>query len=202
MPCKDLGVFVSMLAIAGLAACGSSGGSSTSSNGKVTLTLFQCQTCVPFAWQISAFEKAYPKITINVESVPFGEFYTKTAVLAASSSPPDLYTVDQPTIANLAAGNVIQPLNKYLAPSYVQSLTSAARADFTYNGKLLLTGADPYIPGAVLQSDPTEQGRDHRADLAVERVDLAASSRGHEKCQKSRVHAGEHSLGPGANHVR
>jgi ABC-type glycerol-3-phosphate transport system substrate-binding protein len=132
-----------MLAIGGLAACGSSGGNSAqSSNGKVTLTLFQCQECVPFPWQISAFEKAYPKIHINVQSVPFGEFYTKTAVLAASSSPPDLYTVDQPTIANLAAGKVIQPLDKYLSPSYVQSMTTAARADFTYNGKL-------YSPGPI-----------------------------------------------------
>ena len=137
------GAFVSMLAIGGLAACGSSGGNSAkSSNGNVTLTLFQCQQCVPFPWQISAFEKAYPKIHINVQSVPFGEFYTKTAVLAASSSPPDLYTVDQPTIANLAAGNVIQPLDKYLSSSYVQSMTTAARADFTYNGKL-------YSPGPI-----------------------------------------------------
>lgn len=135
------GVFVFMLAIAGLAACGSSG-SSASSNGTVTLTLFQCETCVPFPWQISDFEKAYPKIHINVESVPFGEFYAKTAVLAASSSPPDLYTVDQPTIANLAAGKVIQPLTKYLAPSYVQSMTAAARADFSYNGQL-------YSPGPI-----------------------------------------------------
>lgn len=137
------GAFVSLLAIGGLAACGSSGGSSTqSSNGKVTLTLFQCQECVPFPWQISAFEKAYPKIHINVESVPFGEFYTKTAVLAASSSPPDLYTVDQPTIANLAAGRVILPLDKYLSQSYVQSMSAAARADFTYQGKL-------YSPGPI-----------------------------------------------------
>lgn len=137
------GAFVSMLAIGGLAACGSSGGNNAqSSNGKVTLTLFQCQECVPFPWQISAFEKAYPKIHINVESVPFGEFYTKTAVLAASSSPPDVYTVDQPTIANLAAGNVIQPLNKYLSSSYVSSMTAAARADFTYQGKL-------YSPGPI-----------------------------------------------------
>ena len=138
------GAFVSMLAIGGLAACGSSSGgsSSQSSNGKVTLNLFECQECIPFPWQVSAFEKAYPKIHINVDSVPFGEFYTKTAVLAASSSPPDLYTVDQPTIANLAAGNVIQPLDKYLSQSYVQSMSAASRADFTYQGKL-------YSPGPI-----------------------------------------------------
>lgn len=134
---------IALLATGILAACSSGGSSSSgSSNGNVTLTLFQCQTCVPFPWQISAFEKAYPKVHIRVESVPFGEFYTKTAVLAASSSPPDLYTVDQPTIANLAAGHVILPLNKYLSSSYVQSLTAAARADFTYNGQI-------YSPGPI-----------------------------------------------------
>lgn len=136
-----LGGVTVLVTAAGLAAC-SSGGGSTSSNGNVTLTVFECQTCTPQPWQVSAFEKAYPKIQIKVESVPFGEFYTKTAVVAASSSPPDVYTVDQPTIANLAAGQVIMPLNKYLSASYIQSLTPAARADFTYNGQI-------YSPGPI-----------------------------------------------------
>jgi fructooligosaccharide transport system substrate-binding protein len=140
------GAFASLLAIGALAACSSSGGgsssSSSSSSGKVTLTLFQCETCVPFPWQISAFEKAYPKIKIDVQQVPFGEFYAKTAVLAASSSPPDIYTVDQPTMANLAAGGVIQPVNKFLSPSYIASMTTASKADFSYNGKL-------YSPGPI-----------------------------------------------------
>jgi ABC-type glycerol-3-phosphate transport system substrate-binding protein len=72
--------------------------------------------------------------------VPFGEFYTKTAVLAASSNPPDVFAVDQPTIPNLAAGHVILPLNKYLSPSYINSLTAAARADYTYKGQIYSTG--------------------------------------------------------------
>lgn len=117
-------------------------GIAAASSGTVTLTLFQCETCVPFPWQIKDFEKAYPNIKINVEQVPFGEFYAKTAVLAASSSPPDLYTVDQPTIANLAAGKVIMPLTKLLPASYVNSLTAAARADYSYDGQI-------YSPGPI-----------------------------------------------------
>jgi fructooligosaccharide transport system substrate-binding protein len=108
----------------------------------VTLNVFQCEQCVPFPWQVTAFEKAYPSIKLNVSSVPFGEFYTKEAVLAASSSPPDVYAVDQPTLANLAAAGVILPLNKYLSPSYISSLNQAAVSEFSYNGKL-------YSPGPI-----------------------------------------------------
>lgn len=147
---RSLAVLLLLSAVL-LAACSSSSSSPTSSSSSssstksrapVTLTLFKCSTCTPFPWQIAAFEKAYPSIKINVEQVPFGEFYAKTAVLAASSSPPDLYTVDQPTIANLAAGHVILPLTKYLSKAYVDSLTPAARSDFTYDGQI-------YSPGPI-----------------------------------------------------
>jgi ABC-type glycerol-3-phosphate transport system substrate-binding protein len=108
----------------------------------VTLTLFRPTTNYPYNWQISDFEKAYPDIHISVEQVPFGNFYAKTSVLADSSNPPDLYTVDQPTISNLAVAKAILPLNSYLSTSYVDSLTSAARADLSYDGKI-------YSPGAI-----------------------------------------------------
>lgn len=132
---------VGLTAAAMLAACGGSSGNSSTSNA-VTLSLFTCQQCAPFPWQISDFEAANPNIHIKVDSVPFGQFYAKTSVLAASDSPPDLFTVDQPTIANLAAGHVIMPLDNLLSASYVDSLTSAARADFSYNGKI-------YSPGPI-----------------------------------------------------
>jgi len=106
----------------------------------VTLTLFQCETCTPFPWEVSAFEKAYPTIKLNIEQVPFGEFYTKTAVLASSSSPPDIYAVDDPTMANLAAGDVLMPLTHLLPASYINSITPAARADYTYNGQIYSAG--------------------------------------------------------------
>jgi ABC-type glycerol-3-phosphate transport system substrate-binding protein len=106
----------------------------------VTLSVFSSTGNLPYPWQISAFEKAYPNIRINLSTVPFGEFYTKTAVLAASSNPPDVFAVDQPTISNLAAGKVILPLNKYLPAGYANSLTAAARADYTYKGQIYSPG--------------------------------------------------------------
>ncbi|HTT92829.1 MAG TPA: extracellular solute-binding protein [Acidimicrobiales bacterium] len=106
----------------------------------VTLSLFNCDSCVPYAWQISDFEKAYPSIRINLSEVPFGDFYTKEGILAASSSPPDVYDVDQPTIANLAAAGALLPLNKYLPASYISGLNPAAVKEFSYNGQLYSPG--------------------------------------------------------------
>jgi fructooligosaccharide transport system substrate-binding protein len=114
----------------------------TNAGAVVTLQLFQCETCTPFPYQITDFEKAHPNIHIAVSQVPFGEFYAKTSVLAGSSSPPDIYTVDQPTIANLAAAGVILPLTKLLSPSYVSSLNASAKAELSYNGQL-------YSPGPI-----------------------------------------------------
>jgi fructooligosaccharide transport system substrate-binding protein len=120
---------------------------SAASGPTITLNLFTCSSdCVPQPWQITDFQKLHPNIKISVSQVPFGQFYAKTSVLAGSNNPPDVYTVDQPTISNLAAAKVIIPLTKYFPASYVKSLTPAARSELMYQGKL-------YSPGPV---DTTE----------------------------------------------
>lgn len=112
----------------------------------VTLHIFQAEGDEPQPWQVTEFERAYPNIKVDVSEVPFSEFYAKEAILAASSNPPDVYAVDQPTIANLAAAGVIMPLTKYLSPSYVNAMNPAAKTAFSYKGQL-------YSPGPV---DTTE----------------------------------------------
>jgi fructooligosaccharide transport system substrate-binding protein len=122
-----------------LAGCSSSG-SGSDSGGKVTLNIFRCTGCMPFDWQIDDFEKANPNITVKAQQVPFGSFYDKTSVLAASSNPPDVYTADQPTIANLASQGVISALDNDLPKSYVDDMTDSSKAGLTWDGKLYSPG--------------------------------------------------------------
>jgi len=147
---KRLAAYSTAITVAALlvAGCGSSGNSTAKgdssgiTNGTVTLTLLRVESNIPYSYQIRAFEKRHPNIHINVEQVPFGQFYAKTAVLASSSNPPDIYDVDAPTLANLAAAGVLLPLNGIISNSYFSTLTSAARKELSYDGKY-------YSPGPI-----------------------------------------------------
>jgi ABC-type glycerol-3-phosphate transport system substrate-binding protein len=106
----------------------------------VTLTLFEASDNPPFANQITAFEKAYPNVHVSVSSTPYGEMLTKEQTLVASGNTPDLLALDQPTIAYFAAAGALLPLNNYLPKGYIASLTSGARQDLSYNGKIYSSG--------------------------------------------------------------
>jgi fructooligosaccharide transport system substrate-binding protein len=119
---------------------GCSGGGSGSDGGNVTLNVFRCTGCMPFDWQIDEFEAANPTVSVQVQEVPFGEFYDRTAVLATSSTPPDVYVADQPTIPNLATDGVIAPLTGDLDQAYVDDMTDGAKAGLTWEGELYSPG--------------------------------------------------------------
>ncbi|GAA1922291.1 sugar ABC transporter substrate-binding protein [Microbacterium aoyamense] len=125
---------------AGVLLAGCSAGGGDDASGEVTLDVFRCTGCMPFDWQIEEFEAANPTITIQVQEVPFGEFYDRTAVLATSANPPDVYVADQPTIPNLATDGVIAPLTDDLDAEYVDDMTDGAKAGLTWDGELYSPG--------------------------------------------------------------
>jgi fructooligosaccharide transport system substrate-binding protein len=126
------------LVLAGCSGGGNSGGGEA--GGDVTLNVFRCTGCMPFDWQIDEFEAANEGITVEVQEVPFGEFYDRTAVLATSATPPDVYVADQPTIPNLATDGVIAPLTDDLDADYVADMTDGAKAGLTWDGELYSPG--------------------------------------------------------------
>src|SRR5579862_7038567 len=90
-------------ALAAIAGCGSSGssgasGSSGSSNGKVTLTFFGADygtgpsNSTTKYWDAvaAAFHQAHPSITVNVQTVDWTDFPTKSATLIQNKQYPDI----------------------------------------------------------------------------------------------------------------
>src|SRR5690348_18077031 len=85
-------------ALAAVAGCGSSGSSSASSNGKVTLTFFGADygtgpsNSTTKYWDAiaTAFHQAHPNITVNVQTVNWTDFPTKSATLIQNKQFPDI----------------------------------------------------------------------------------------------------------------
>ena len=82
-----------VLAGAALAACGSSG---ASSSGKTNLTIWSCQGCwgTNFPTVLKQFHTAHPNITISTRTIPFASYDNTLAQAFASGSGPDVIWIN------------------------------------------------------------------------------------------------------------
>ena len=61
----------------------------------VTITWFLTVSSAQNTWEramVSAFEKKYPNIRVNLETVPYNQFDSKLSAMFASGNPPDVWT--------------------------------------------------------------------------------------------------------------
>ena len=166
-------------ALAAVAGCGSSGSSSASSNGKVTLTFFGADygtgpsNSTTKYWNAvaTAFHQAHPSITVNVQTVNWTDFPTKSATLIQNKQYPDImegnpappyaqsgliYPVSD-VLSQSVAGNLIPKFLKdgqYQGVNYGIPFTTSTRAMY-YNKKILAAAgiSAPPKTWAELQAD-------------------------------------------------
>ena len=111
-------------ALAAVAGCGSSSGSSSAStNGKVTLTFFGADygtgpsNSTTKYWDAiaTAFHQAHPNITVNVQTVNWTDFPTKSATLIQNKQYPDI--MEGNPAPPYAQSGLIYPVSDVLSPS-------------------------------------------------------------------------------------
>lgn len=101
---RRAGVAVVCLAALSLAALGLSACGSDDDGGPVTISFLGFYGVEGVEPLISAFEEENPNITVEYESVPFGELnQVIQSRLANGGESPDVYIADQPRVAALAA---------------------------------------------------------------------------------------------------
>ncbi|HET9968296.1 MAG TPA: extracellular solute-binding protein [Streptosporangiaceae bacterium] len=128
-------------ALAAIAGCGSSGSSSTgSSNGKVTLTFFGADygtgpsNSTTKYWDAvaAAFHQAHPSITVNVQTVNWNDFPTKSATLIQNKQYPDI--MEGNPAPPYAQSGLIYPVSDVLSSDVVSNLIPKFLKDGQYQG--------------------------------------------------------------------
>ena len=129
-------------ALAAVAGCGSSSGSSSSasSNGKVTLTFFGADygtgpsNSTTKYWDAiaTAFHQAHPSITVNVQTVNWTDFPTKSATLIQNKQYPDI--MEGNPAPPYAQSGLIYPVSDVLSPSVASNLIPKFLKDGQYQG--------------------------------------------------------------------
>src|SRR6266481_2235321 len=127
-------------ALAAVAGCGSSSGSSASSSGKVTLTFFGADygtgpsNSTTKYWDAiaTAFHQAHPNITVNVQTVDWTDFPTKSATLIQNKQYPDI--MEGNPAPPYAQSGLIYPVSDVLSPSVASNLIPKFLKDGQYQG--------------------------------------------------------------------
>src|SRR5712671_1740427 len=128
-------------ALAAVAGCGSSSGSSSaSSNGKATLTFFGADygtgpsNSTTKYWDAvaAAFHQAHPSITVNVQTVNWNDFPTKSATLIQNKQYPDV--MEGNPAPPYAQSGLIYPVSDVLSSSVASNLIPKFLKDGQYQG--------------------------------------------------------------------
>ena len=129
-------------ALAAIAGCGSSGssGGSGASNGKVTLTFFGADygtgpsNSTTKYWDAvaAAFHQAHPSITVNVQTVNWNDFPTKSATLIQNKQYPDI--MEGNPAPPYAQSGLIYPVSDVLSSDVVSNLIPKFLKDGQYQG--------------------------------------------------------------------
>jgi len=130
-------------ALAALAGCGGSSGSSSSSSsssGKVTLTFFGADygtgpsnsTTKYWSAIATAFHQAHPNITVNVQTVDWTDFPTKSATLIQNKQYPDI--MEGNPAPPYAQSGLIYPVSDVLSQSTINNLIPKFLKDGQYQG--------------------------------------------------------------------
>jgi multiple sugar transport system substrate-binding protein len=119
-----------------LSACGSS----TPSNGKITLTELDYLDTEPANTELNKlfklYEQTHPNITIQRDAVPLGSVVSKASQEMASHTLPDLLMVDNPSLPTFASTGALTQLDPYMTGSLSKSqFFSGSLSTMQYQGK-------------------------------------------------------------------
>jgi multiple sugar transport system substrate-binding protein len=132
------GIALASAAALALAACGSSGGSSGGGGGTTTLKLVVADygtgpantSSKYWATIVTAFEKAYPSVKVNITTIPWTNFDSEVQTMIQNKQYPDITEGDY--FSNYAQDGLLYPASGVLSDP--GNLLPVFKAQGTYNG--------------------------------------------------------------------
>jgi len=136
----SLGLVIGAAAAMALAGCGSGSGSGSGSSGKTTLSFFGADYGTGPAnsttkyWDAiaTAFHKANPSITVNVQTVNWTDFPNKVQTLVQNKQFPDILEGD--TAPQFAQSHLLYSDQQVLSPAVLHNLMPTFLKDGQYQG--------------------------------------------------------------------
>ncbi|MEV4578448.1 sugar ABC transporter substrate-binding protein [Nonomuraea jabiensis] len=140
-------------ALLALTACGSgSGGGGESDQVTLTYRLWDDQQKAGYEKVMAAFEKANPGIHVNIELLPYDQYWTKLTADAVAGTAPDVFWMTPTQFPEYVTKGILSPV-QVDASKYHQTVVGS----FTYENKLYGVPKDWGIVGLLYNKDLFKQ---------------------------------------------
>lgn len=88
---------------------------------------------------VSAFEKEHPNISVNMKSIPYSDYEIRLRTELAAGNPPDILTIDSPTLALYANTGSLLSIDPYMREEgKIDDIPNSTLKGLTYKGKIYL----------------------------------------------------------------
>ncbi|GII96801.1 ABC transporter substrate-binding protein [Sinosporangium siamense] len=98
----------------------------------IDYVIWDANALKPYKEIIAAFAKQRPDITVNIQALPWEQYWTKLQTQASSKSLPDVFWVNEPNAALYAANGALEPITSLPAENFPRGLIDS----YTSGGKL------------------------------------------------------------------
>jgi len=85
-----------------------------------------------FNKSLSAFEAAYPYITVNVETQPFGSIVSAFTTASLANSAPDVVRVANDQVGAMVSEGFLTPINQFANTTFFNQFIPSSMKDFQY----------------------------------------------------------------------
>jgi ABC-type glycerol-3-phosphate transport system substrate-binding protein len=88
---------------------------------------------------VSSFEKEHPNISVNMKSIPYSDYEIRLRTEMAAGNPPDILTIDSPTLALYANTGSLLSIDPYMrVEGKIDDIPDSTLKGLTYKGKIYL----------------------------------------------------------------
>ncbi|WP_066250937.1 ABC transporter substrate-binding protein [Neobacillus drentensis] len=92
-----------------------------------------------FEQLVSSFEKENPNISVNMKSIPYSDYEIRLRTELAAGNPPDILTIDSPTLALYANTGSLLSIDPYMREEgKIDDIPDSTLKGLTYKGKIYL----------------------------------------------------------------
>ncbi len=119
----------------GLAGCAADAGPAAGGKTSINYVIWDANALEPYKEVIAAFNEEHPEITVNIQALPWDQYWTKLQTQASSKTLPDVFWINEPNAGLYATNGALAPVDTAFGID-PDDFPDASIQSYTFDGEL------------------------------------------------------------------
>lgn len=119
----------------GLAGCAAEAGPAAGGETSINYVIWDANALEPYKEVIAAFNEEHPEITVNIQALPWDQYWTKLQTQASSKTLPDVFWINEPNAGLYATNGALAPVDTAFGID-PEDFPDASIQSYTFDGEL------------------------------------------------------------------